>query len=855
MSLAAMGINLLVSWATGRSLESILAGVESKIKNPRKALEKAVKKICTKYNIEEKTLKEKSIDELHSLLNEEQWKELSLEFLEELSRSDREKKLSEILVENNIYLENVRDRIDALNLESLKIMMRSSTAAVSFYELPSGKDLIWELGAFELQYIERKHIEIENLKKKKRVVLVGKCGSGKSRLLFEMLKGEKNVVFVKRFFTGADAIGLNTLVRPLTDFVMVWDNLHLIKEEEIRKCLQRIEDLCREKGIDFRFIGASRREKTHYGSQIKEISLPDLRRMQLVKVCSKRYRKRIDRKVAKKLLEVGDGTPEYIISFFKLFKKEQITEGDLKDFSSELVSMWVDHIKDMDIKGTDAEKALRSVALSSRGFGGIVLKYVEDLYRNVFYGDMSHFDNSLRSLREMFFVEEVSDEEFSFHDSRAEAVEQEFPLKMSHLNRLIAMASKIREEIRRYLFRNYADWSYYSKKHKFCVRFCDCIIEIDPEDASAYSNRGNAYSSLNQFQDAIKNYTKAIEIDPEYASAYSNRGLAYSDLNQFQEAIKDYTKAVEIDPELAQAYYNRGLAYSDLNQFQQAINDYTKAIEIDPEDASAYSNRGNAYSSLNQFQDAIKDYTKAIEIDPELAQAYSNRGLAYSDLNQFQQAIKDYTKAVEIDPELAQAYSNRGLAYSDLNQFQQAINDYTKAIEIDPEYASAYSNRGNAYSSLNQFQDAIKDYTKAIKLQESLPDKGARVYLSLGDALEKVEKFEKAVDAFKTGGIVFLTLGDSRTSLTCFSRGFQLLEHVQNGNVIYCGLFLYIVLKDKKVKDVLQKIKIPDRTLKKIFMLALKKEKGESIENEIEALKKTIESPDLLLLLSLLEQS
>jgi hypothetical protein len=38
-------------------------------------------------------------------------------------------------------------------------------------------------------------------------------------------------------------------------------------------------------------------------------------------------------------------------------------------------------------------------------------------------------------------------------------------------------------------------------------------------------------------------------------------------------------------------------------------------------------------------------------------------------------------------------------------------------------------------------------------------------------------------------------------------------------------------------------------------MLALKKDKGESIENEIEALKKAIESPDLLLLLSLLEQS
>ena len=57
--------------------------------------------------------------------------------------------------------------------------------------------------------------------------------------------------------------------------------------------------------------------------------------------------------------------------------------------------------------------------------------------------------------------------------------------------------------------------------------------------------------------DAIEEYSKAIEINPEDASAYYNRGNKKSDLKDYRGAIKDYSKAIEIDPENASAYYNR----------------------------------------------------------------------------------------------------------------------------------------------------------------------------------------------------------------------------------------------------------------------------------------------------------
>jgi len=852
MDFAAMGINLLISWATGRSLDNTLGGLESRIRNPRKALEKAVKKICTKYDIDEESLKERGINELRSLLKKEQWIEFSLEFLNELSKSDKEKKLFEILIENRINLENVKNRIEELNLGSLEAMMRFSTTAFSFYELPIEEELRDELGPFELTYIKRETIRIDNLKKKEKVVFAGKCGSGKSRLLFEILKRKKNVVFLRSFFKENDVMSLGMVVQPLTDFVIVWDNLHMVKEEEIRECLKRINAVCQEKGVNLHFYGASRREKVRYGLSIEEISLPDMRKKQLVDVCSKKYGKEIDRNAAETLLAVGDGTPEYILSFFKTFRKKVVTEEDLENCPLDVVKLWVDYIKDVNIKGTAVEKALRSVALSSRGFERVVLEDVEDLYSSVFYGDLSRFDDSMRSLQEMFFIEKEGEERYSFHDSRAEAVEREFPLEMKFIDRLIAVVLKLPEEVRRYALRNYADWSLFAERYEICVKFYDSIIDIGPELAQAYNNRGLAYSKLSQYDKAIKDYDKALEIDPELTQAYYNRGNSYSKLNQYERAIKDYDKALEIDPEYAYAYNNRGNSYYELNQYERAIKDYDKALEIDPEYAQAYYNRGNSYYELNQYERAIKDYDKALEIDPEYAYAYNNRGLAYHELNQHDKAIRDYDKALEIDPELTQAYNNRGLAYHELNQHDKAIKDYDKALEIDPEYAHAYYNRGNSYYELNQYDKAVKDYDRALNLRETFPDRGAGVYRSFGEAMKGLENFEEAAHGFKTAGIIFLSLNDSESSLICISKGFNLIEHVQNEYVEYCGLFLYIILKDNKIRDTLQKIKIKDRTLNDIFTLALRRDKGENIEKEIKDLSNTIGSLDLNILLSLL---
>jgi tetratricopeptide (TPR) repeat protein len=80
------------------------------------------------------------------------------------------------------------------------------------------------------------------------------------------------------------------------------------------------------------------------------------------------------------------------------------------------------------------------------------------------------------------------------------------------------------------------------------------------------------FAKHGNYDQAIAHFNKALEINPEYAEAFNNRGVAYAKgKGQYDKAISDYTKALEISPRLAGAHNNRGIAYGEKHQYDKAV--------------------------------------------------------------------------------------------------------------------------------------------------------------------------------------------------------------------------------------------------------------------------------------------
>jgi len=157
------------------------------------------------------------------------------------------------------------------------------------------------------------------------------------------------------------------------------------------------------------------------------------------------------------------------------------------------------------------------------------------------------------------------------------------------------------------------------------------IYAAAPEDDAIA--KGVEYGKRGMYEEALSEFNKAIQINPDSAGAYTDRGVAYlamassekaggKDLDKissnFNNAQSDFTRAIKLDPYFAAAYYNRGITY--FAEPEKAIPDFTRAIELTPGHAKAYYYRAVEYFNLKDYARSRADVKKAqglgYKVDP-----------------------------------------------------------------------------------------------------------------------------------------------------------------------------------------------------------------------------------------------
>lgn len=113
--------------------------------------------------------------------------------------------------------------------------------------------------------------------------------------------------------------------------------------------------------------------------------------------------------------------------------------------------------------------------------------------------------------------------------------------------------------------------------------------EADKEAAQKLKNEGNAFMKEKKFQEAVDKYSEAIKVQ-ESAVFYCNRAAAYTSMENYEEALQDCKKAISFDPDYSKAYSRMGLIYSKINLFAESENCYEKALKLEPDNESYKKN-------------------------------------------------------------------------------------------------------------------------------------------------------------------------------------------------------------------------------------------------------------------------
>ena len=253
---------------------------------------------------------------------------------------------------------------------------------------------------------------------------------------------------------------------------------------------------------------------------------------------------------------------------------------------------------------------------------------------------------------------------------------------------------------------------------------------------------------------SIEIFSELIELDPQFATGFHNRGCAYYHQGNYDQAIDDFSSSLEMESENPNVFFMRGMAYSRNGMQNQGIQDFDRYLELDPDDALTLGNRGYAYYELGMYDDAIRDISLAVELEEQPATTHNitNLGLAYKDDGQYEKAIECLDVALEMavnDVTAEIILYNRGDCYCWLNEFERGIEDFTASLELNPERLSSLIIRGQTYLYTDQIEAALSDFDRTVQLD---PDwlQGyywrGRVRAEMGDIDGAKEDFNLVVE-------------------------------------------------------------------------------------------------------------
>ena len=281
-------------------------------------------------------------------------------------------------------------------------------------------------------------------------------------------------------------------------------------------------------------------------------------------------------------------------------------------------------------------------------------------------------------------------------------------------------------------------------------------LQFDPKNSAAYFGLGEVYGELDQTNDAIANYEKALENNKGLTEIYVPLGILYFQTGEIAKADDMLTKAVAASPERAETQYFFGLVRAAQGKNEEAVEAFKKARTIDPNYAESFGRLGDTLVALKRPVEAIPEYKKAVELKNNYFEAWFGLGGAQYDTGNFADSVTSFTNAKRIKNDSWETYAGLGDVNLKLGNFNDAASNFDIAATFFtrmPDFnkdtaADLYSKAGFAIGQqcpINQSKFIPCQWPKAIKALEKAVELGRKPidYTNLGWAYFNASRVDR----------------------------------------------------------------------------------------------------------------
>lgn len=221
-------------------------------------------------------------------------------------------------------------------------------------------------------------------------------------------------------------------------------------------------------------------------------------------------------------------------------------------------------------------------------------------------------------------------------------------------------------------------------------------MKLEPANANnsmLLLNLGILQRQLRHTGDAYVSLTAALANSSEPVLVLHNRASLLCDMNQFDDAMYDYSAIIKIDPDNVEAYYRRGLLHLEANDRTSAEADFEKCDEIDANNLFSKLSKALLLKLEDDWEGAEKIYSDILATESRKHNSYyMNRAECYVNIEKYSLAAADLRTIEAGERENPYFYILRGRVR--LNQFDKfaakADFENAKKLGYDEELANKW---------------------------------------------------------------------------------------------------------------------------------------------------------------------
>jgi len=283
-------------------------------------------------------------------------------------------------------------------------------------------------------------------------------------------------------------------------------------------------------------------------------------------------------------------------------------------------------------------------------------------------------------------------------------------------------------------------------------------VEIDSLNTISYNRRGNLYYFyLDDNENGLKDYNKAIKFDSTYYKAIINRGSLYNEIDSIDKSFNDYNKLINWNDkgiinmskkDQAFIYRNRANIYDWDTDHELAVKDYEKAISLRPNWDLPHRTLVYLYRDKNDDENKLIHLKKYISLQPKTVAGLFNTADIY-------RITKNYSSELEVYDQMELLFDKVDVRMKKLTAFNRSER-YNDVVDLSKQMLAADLNfqqrtftlyfQAIAYENIGLIEKSEESYLKLIEIEPINEN-----YRFLGRLYHESEQYDKAIETYNLG--------------------------------------------------------------------------------------------------------